>query len=260
LEEFRDLALEEWNFRKIVQLHLENLLEQQRIYWQQRERIKWATLGDENTKLFHATKTIKHNKNALMMLKNGSGEEKYSHEDKAQILWEAYKDMLGTSEFSQLHFDLSPLILPASNLDQLQSPFTKEEIDNIIANLPSGKSPWPDGFNIDFMKKCWRIIVEDFYGLCSGFYDTNICLQSINSSYIVLIAKTDNPALVNDYRPMSLLNSIKLLTKILASRLQSVILDVVHQNQYGFIRNRSIQDCLAWSLNISTPTINPKKR
>jgi hypothetical protein len=36
LEEFRDLALEEWNFRKLVLEHLENLLEQQRQYWKQR--------------------------------------------------------------------------------------------------------------------------------------------------------------------------------------------------------------------------------
>jgi hypothetical protein len=45
MEESRDLSLEEWNFRKIVQSHLANLLEQQRIYWQQRGRIKWAKLG-----------------------------------------------------------------------------------------------------------------------------------------------------------------------------------------------------------------------
>jgi hypothetical protein len=40
LEEFRDLALEKWNFRKIVLEHLENLLEQQRQYWKQSGRIK----------------------------------------------------------------------------------------------------------------------------------------------------------------------------------------------------------------------------
>jgi hypothetical protein len=50
MEEFRDLFLEEWNFRRILHEHLENLLEQQRIYWNQRSRIKWTTLGDENTK------------------------------------------------------------------------------------------------------------------------------------------------------------------------------------------------------------------
>jgi hypothetical protein len=46
MEEFRVLSLEEWNFRKMVQDHLSNLLERQRVYWQLRERIKWATLGD----------------------------------------------------------------------------------------------------------------------------------------------------------------------------------------------------------------------
>jgi hypothetical protein len=31
------------------------------------------------------------------------------------------------------------------------------------------------------------------------------------------------------------------------NRLQGRILDCIHKNQYGFLRNRSIQDCLAWS-------------
>jgi hypothetical protein len=48
--------------------------------------------------------------------------------------------------------------------------------------------------------------------------------------------------------PISLLNSsIKLLTKLLANRLQNEILRAIYQNQYGIIRNRSIHDCLAWS-------------
>jgi hypothetical protein len=49
MEEFRGLTLEEWNFRKVIQYHLENLLDQQRVYWMQRGKIKWVTLGDENT-------------------------------------------------------------------------------------------------------------------------------------------------------------------------------------------------------------------
>jgi hypothetical protein len=53
---------------------------------------------------------------------------------------------------------------------------------------------------------------------------------------------------VNDYRPISLLNCVlKVLTKLLAERLQKWILKVVHRNQYGFIKGRNIQDCLAWS-------------
>lgn len=42
-----------------------------------------------------------------------------------------------------------------------------------------------------------------------------------------------------------LLNTtVKLITKLLANRLQARITDQVHTNQYGFIRGRAIQDCL----------------
>jgi hypothetical protein len=40
---------------------------------------------------------------------------------------------------------------------------------------------------------------------------------------------------------------VKFLTKLAANRLQGKILDCIHKNQYGFLRNRSIQDCLAWA-------------
>jgi retron-type reverse transcriptase len=55
------------------------------------------------------------------------------------------------------------------------------------------------------------------------------------------------PETVNDFRPISLLNcSINLLTKILAERLQKIILLLLHANQYVFIKSRTIQDCIAW--------------
>jgi hypothetical protein len=52
---------------------------------------------------------------------------------------------------------------------------------------------------------------------------------------------------VADYRPIFPLNSsIKLITKVLANKLQTLILKIVHHNQYGIIKRRSIQDWLAW--------------
>ena len=87
----------------------------------------------------------------------------------------------------------------------------------VIKHLPSDKSPGPDGFNTDFIKKCWPIICQDFYNLCEDFYNNNACLQSVNGSFITLLPKTDFPTSANDFRPISLLNnSIKLLTKLLA--------------------------------------------
>jgi hypothetical protein len=95
---------------------------------------------------------------------------------------------------------------------------------------------------------CCCTISPDFYALCEGFYNNTICVQSMNGSYVTLIPMIDNPRKVSDIRPISLLNSsIKLIRKILANRFWSVILKIIYQNQYGFIKNRSIQDCLEWS-------------
>jgi hypothetical protein len=38
-----------------------------------------------------------------------------------------------------------------------------------------------------------------------------------------------------------------MISKLLANRLQSVALKVVHENQYGFIKGKTIQDCLGWA-------------
>jgi hypothetical protein len=147
-----------------------------------------------------------------------------------------------------MYFDLHELLTAPENIDCLEDPFTKEEIDSTIQHLPTDKSPDPDGFNGDFLKRCWPMVANDYYELCQGFFDGTICMQSINGSRIVLVPKKDNPTKIGDFRPISLLNSsVKLLTKILANRLQKIILKIIHKNQYGFIKERSIQDCLAWA-------------
>lgn len=89
---------------------------------------------------------------------------------------------------------------------------------------------------------------SNFYALFNGFYERNICMQSINGCNIILIPKNSSPTSFNDYCPISLLNiSVKMLTKLLANRLHRVITKLIHNNQYGFIKERSIQDCPTWS-------------
>jgi retron-type reverse transcriptase len=72
-------------------------------------------------------------------------------------------------------------------------------------------------------------------------------LQAINNSFITLVPKVHTPSIVNDFRSISLINCVvKIITKLMGIRMQSVINPLVHQNQYGFIKSISIQDCLAW--------------
>jgi hypothetical protein len=139
-------------------------------------------------------------------LLDSDGNVKFQHEDKASLLWDAFKERLGHSEFYQMHFDMDSLLEPIPALDDMATPFSTEEIDLVVRNLKAEKSP--GGFNTNFMKKWWDIIKFDFYELCSGFFNHNICLQSINGSFITLVPKVDNPSRVGDFRPISLLNNL----------------------------------------------------
>jgi hypothetical protein len=57
-EELRPLTLEEWNLRDLLKSHIISLLQNQRVYWKQRGKIKWVKLGNENTRFFHSKATI----------------------------------------------------------------------------------------------------------------------------------------------------------------------------------------------------------
>jgi hypothetical protein len=170
------------------------------------------------------------------------------HKDKEEIIFQTYKARLGSCAAPQMEFDLSSLFSPIPGLEDLSIPFTKQEIDEVIKCMPVDKAPGPDGFNGLFLKKSWHIIKEDIYALCFSFYEGNMDLESINMGYITLIPKTANPEGINDYRPITPLNCVlKILTKLLANRLQKIVLKIVHKNQYGFLKGRTIQDCLAWA-------------
>lgn len=185
----------------------------------------------------------------ITCLEDDAGVPIFDYQQKAQMIWVAFKERLGISEFSSINFNLDTLIQNTVDLGSLVVPFTHQEIDSIVRSLPSDKAPGPDGFNTDYVKKCWLIICEDFYKVCHDFHNRNICLQSINGSLITLVPKHDNAIKVSDYRPISLLNSsVKILTKLLANGLQVQLPKLIYINQYGFIKHRCIHDCLAWSL------------
>ncbi len=110
----------------------------------------------------------------------------------------------------------------------MDQPFGISELDKIVKNLPIDRAPGPDGFNGLFVKKCWPIICQDYYKLAAEFYSGTLDLDPLNHSFIILVPKKPIREGINDYRPISLLRiSLKILTKILADRLQKVILELI---------------------------------
>jgi hypothetical protein len=87
-----------------------------------------------------------------------------------------------------------------------------------------------------------------FTKLAHDFYSGELNMASINIAFITLIPETNDPKTMNDFRPISLISlPLKFITKLLANRVQKEIIPTLHQNQYGFIRGKSIHGCLGWA-------------
>jgi hypothetical protein len=245
LEEKRPLSNVERNFRVTLKTHQKNILEAKILYWRKRANIRWEKLGDENIKFFHAISTRNYRHNYISHLTTEDGRIITKHGQKAAHLWNSFKERLGKSVSINMMFDLNDIV-NRHDLSSLGLTFTKEEIDEVIKHMPNDKVSGPDGFNGKFFKKYWNLFKQQFYDLLQKFYEGDISLESLNTAFIVLIQK--NPETSSDYRPISLVSmALKVITKIIANMVQKVIIPILHQNQYGFIKNKTIHDFISWA-------------
>jgi hypothetical protein len=107
-------------------------------------------VGDESTKFFYTTTTERFRINTIPIIDTEDAKTVTIHSEKATVLWDEYKNWLGSTVQPQMHFNLQDLITE-HDLQHLNAPFTKEDIDLIIKNL--SLVPGPDGFNGTFLKK-----------------------------------------------------------------------------------------------------------
>jgi hypothetical protein len=157
-------------------------------------------------------------RNYITLLQSTDASLVTNHEHKAAMLWTSFKDRLGQTEVGEMFFDLGGLIQPF-DLSDLDKPFSYEEVELLIKELPMDKAPGLDGFYGLFIKRCWPIIKVDFLALIREFFSCQANLRCLNKSFITLVPKIPSPAFVNDYRPICLLGGpIKIITKLLANR------------------------------------------
>lgn len=88
------------------------------------------------------------------------------HADKAMLVDDFYRSLLGTRMDRTVTIDLNYLGLPSHNLEDLDLPITEKEVLEAIKELSSDKAPGPDGFTGRLYKACWPTIKCDA-GACS---------------------------------------------------------------------------------------------
>jgi len=122
-------------------------------------------------------------------------------------------------------------------------PFCIEEVKQAVWDCDSYKSPGPDGVNFGFVKEFWSLLKDDLLRFMFEFHRNGKLSKGLNSTFIALLPKVTSPQRLNDFRPISLVGSVyKILAKVLANRLRSVIGSVVSESQSAFVKGKQILD------------------
>ncbi|KAI9919546.1 hypothetical protein PsorP6_017313 [Peronosclerospora sorghi] len=123
----------------------------------------------------------------------------------------------------------------------LDAEVAASDLASAIRQMKATSAPGMDGLSAGFYQ-----VAPDVFGECLSivFKDRLSCgvlLPSQRKSAVVLLHKKESRAEPGNYRPIALVPvDVKVLSKSLTHRLQSVIPDLIHPDQKGFVEGRSI--------------------
>ena len=151
-------------------------------------------------------------------------------------------------DFEHLYLNENiPKITKASK-EQCDLPITLEECKKALNNMKINKTPGTDGFPVEFYRYFWEELGPLIHESFLYAFNNNILSSEQRRAVLRLIPKKDkNITQLKNWRPISLLNTdYKLLTHVLANRIQEVLSDIISKDQSGYLKGRYI------GLNIRT--------
>jgi len=151
-------------------------------------------------------------------------------------------------------------ILTAAHV-ALEEPITKDELLHAIRKGKTNKAPGRDGICLAFFTRTWDLTKRDMLTLMNNLYIDGILTNNQKHGILVCIPKTAHPTRIEEYRPLTLLNTdYKLLARIIANRLRPWIPHVLQPIQFCGLQENTVfeavitvRDAVAYVNTTRTP-------
>ncbi|XP_062099846.1 uncharacterized protein LOC133805699 [Humulus lupulus] len=212
-------------------------------FLRQKSKVDWLRFGDDNTAYFHACLKQRRASNCITSVVTKSGQSIENFDAVVDHFVTHFQKIMGSKSMASRSIQKSCFELGHKlTLEQqvgLVKPFSTKEVKDAFFSINSIKSPGADGFGPGFFKVLWSELEAEISAAILDFFECGILPEEINKATISLIPKIETPSRAADYRPIACCNSIyKCISKMLCSRLASVLPSLVHQNQGAFVKNK----------------------
>ncbi|CAM9001934.1 unnamed protein product [Rhodiola kirilowii] len=250
LEKIRRSPRTEENCRMEDELsaEIDEWLAREEMLWRQRSRVEWLNHGDKNTKYFHARATQRKKKNHIARIRNKNDVFVETKQQINEVVVEYFQTMFQSSlvntnvDWDSKLVNVHPVVTEEMNKGLMEE-FTEEEVRNALFQMCPTKAPGPDGFSALFYQKCWHIVKDDVTEVVLRCLNNKILDSQLNATNIVLIPKVKDAMSLEQFRPISLCNVImKIISKAMVNRLQSILDKAISPNQSAFVKGRIITD------------------
>ncbi|MCO5550845.1 hypothetical protein L7F22_004338 [Adiantum nelumboides] len=147
----------------------------------------------------------------------------------------------------QLHTFLEPMDSKINEEKKLLLgiPFSVYEVETVVKAMKKEKTPGLDGIQAEVLQELIKYAGQDLCDLLNHWRREGTIQPEFNQGLIKLIPKGQDKMEVKNYRPLTMLNTMyTVMAKALALRVRTVVSQVVHPKQFGFVQGRSIHEAM----------------